>query len=57
MSRDDPLLIRSPAEITNTAIRAKTTAIASMAAWIANFMIGQVSPVAFEAIGWREFEL
>jgi hypothetical protein len=26
-----------------------------MAAWIANFMIGQVSPIAFSSIGWRYY--
>lgn len=26
-----------------------------MAAWIANFMIGQVSPIAFENIGWKYY--
>jgi len=35
----------------NTAIRAKATALTSMSAWIANFMIGQVSPKAFKSIG------
>jgi hypothetical protein len=35
----------------NTAIRAKATALTSMSAWIANFMIGQVSPKAFRNIG------
>lgn len=35
----------------NTAIRAKATAITTMAAWLANFMIGQVSPIAFKNIG------
>jgi hypothetical protein len=35
----------------NTAIRAKATALTTMAAWLANFMIGQVSPIAFKAIG------
>lgn len=39
----------------NTAIRAKGTALTSMACWISNFMIGQVSPVAFEQIGWKYF--
>jgi hypothetical protein len=35
----------------NTAIRAKATALTSMSAWLANFMIGQVSPSAFKTIG------
>lgn len=39
----------------NTSIRAKGTALTSMACWIANFMIGQVSPLAFERIGWKYF--
>lgn len=41
----------SPVEIMNTAIRAKATAMVNMAAWISNFMIGQVSPKAFVNIG------
>lgn len=41
----------SPVEIMNTAIRAKATAMVNMAAWISNFMIGQVSPKAFANIG------
>jgi hypothetical protein len=43
--------MKSPVEIMNTAIRAKATALTSMSAWIANFMIGQVSPKAFTDIG------
>lgn len=39
----------------NTAIRAKATALTSMAAWLSNFMIGQVSPTAFENVGWRYY--
>jgi hypothetical protein len=47
----------SPAEIMNTSIRAKATAMTSMSSWIANFMIGQVSPIAFASIGksWLRF--
>lgn len=45
------LTFHSPVEIMNTAIRAKATALTSMAAWLANFMIGQVSPTAFKNIG------
>jgi hypothetical protein len=45
------ILTDSPVEIMNTAIRAKATALTSMSAWIANFMIGQVSPKAFTDIG------
>lgn len=41
----------------NTAIRAKGTALTSMACWIANFMIGQVSPEAFARVGWRYYLL
>ncbi|BEJ07120.1 hypothetical protein CcaverHIS641_0403890 [Cutaneotrichosporon cavernicola] len=35
---------RAPVEIMNTPIGAKDTVRTSMACWIANFMIGQVSP-------------
>ncbi|CAO1636529.1 unnamed protein product [Parajaminaea phylloscopi] len=48
-----PLSWAIPAEIFDTALRAKGTAITSMAAWISNFMIGQVTPRALENIGWR----
>jgi hypothetical protein len=37
----------------NTATRAQATAMTSAAAWISNFMIAQVTPVAFASIGWR----
>ncbi|KAK8850309.1 hypothetical protein IAR55_004226 [Kwoniella newhampshirensis] len=50
-----PLSWIYPVEIMNTAIRAKATALTSMAAWIANFMIGQVSKTAFDNIGWRYY--
>ncbi|KAL7419267.1 hypothetical protein Q5752_006104 [Cryptotrichosporon argae] len=50
-----PLSWAYPVEIMNTAIRAKGTAITSMACWISNFMIGQVSPIAFSSVGWRYF--
>ncbi|PWN27523.1 hypothetical protein BDZ90DRAFT_210768, partial [Jaminaea rosea] len=39
----------------NTDLRAKGTALTSMAAWIANFMIGQVTSIALENIGWRYY--
>jgi hypothetical protein len=41
-----PISWAYPVEIMNTAIRAKGTALTSMACWISNFMIGQVSPDA-----------
>lgn len=50
-------LTLSPVEIMNTAIRAKATAITTMASWLANFMIGQVSPIAFKNIGEYLFVL
>lgn len=39
----------------NTAIRAKGSAITATASWLANFMIGQVSSIAFANIGWRYY--
>ncbi|EMD35511.1 hypothetical protein CERSUDRAFT_116251 [Gelatoporia subvermispora B] len=48
-----PLSWAIPVEMFNSATRAKATAITSAAAWISNFMIAQVSPVAFQNIGWR----
>nr|XP_018263395.1 glucose transporter [Kwoniella dejecticola CBS 10117]OBR85553.1 glucose transporter [Kwoniella dejecticola CBS 10117] len=50
-----PLSWIYPVEIMNTAIRAKATAMTSMAAWIANFMIGQVSKTAFDNLQWRYY--
>lgn len=38
-------------------MRAKGTAITSMACWIANFMIGQISPNAFVHLSWKYFLL
>ncbi|CCM03262.1 uncharacterized protein FIBRA_05389 [Fibroporia radiculosa] len=48
-----PLSWAIPVEMFNSATRAKATAITSSAAWISNFMIAQVSPPAFETVGWR----
>jgi hypothetical protein len=48
-----PISWAYPVEIMSTAIRAKGTAITSSAAWISNFMIAQVTPIAFREIGWR----
>ncbi|VDB86957.1 unnamed protein product [Peniophora sp. CBMAI 1063] len=50
-----PLTWAYPVEIFTSATRAKATAITSSAAWIANFMIAQVSPPAFANIGWRYY--
>lgn len=41
----------SPVEIMNTAIRAKAVGLTTSAAFLANFMISQVSPEAFTSIG------
>ncbi|KAH9937984.1 general substrate transporter [Amylocystis lapponica] len=48
-----PLSWAIPVEMFNSATRAKATAITSSAAWISNFMIAQVSPPAFDNVGWR----
>jgi hypothetical protein len=37
------------------ATRARGTAITSMSAWIANFMIAQVTPIAFNRIHWKYY--
>nr|XP_018267441.1 glucose transporter [Kwoniella dejecticola CBS 10117]OBR89599.1 glucose transporter [Kwoniella dejecticola CBS 10117] len=50
-----PLSWVYPVEIFNTAVRAKATALTCMAAWISNFMIGQVSPKAWTNIGWKYY--
>lgn len=44
-------LFSSPVEIMNNSIRAKATGLTTSASWLANFMIGQVTPKAFAKIG------
>lgn len=44
-------------EIMNTSIRAKGTALTSISCWVANFMIGQVTPKALASIGWKYYLL
>ncbi|KAG0648207.1 High-affinity glucose transporter [Hyphodiscus hymeniophilus] len=46
-----------PAEIFNTATRVKGVSLATMVAFAFNTMIGQVTPVALAAIGWRYYIL
>jgi len=36
-------------------IRAKAVGLTTSASWLANFMIGQVSPKAFANIGWKYY--
>ncbi|KAF8758583.1 General substrate transporter [Rhizoctonia solani] len=50
-----PISWAYPVEIFGSATRARGTAITSMAAWIANFMIAQVTPHAFSNIGWKYY--
>lgn len=50
-----PISWAYPVEIFGSATRARGTAITSMAAWIANFMIAQVTPIAFNNIHWRYY--
>ncbi|EPQ53327.1 general substrate transporter [Gloeophyllum trabeum ATCC 11539] len=50
-----PLSWAIPVEMFNSATRAKATSITSSAAWISNFMIAQVSPIAFDNVGWRYY--
>ncbi|KAG9104176.1 hypothetical protein FRC06_004813 [Ceratobasidium sp. 370] len=50
-----PISWAYPVEIFGSATRARATAITSMAAWIANFMIAQVTPIAFNHIHWRYY--
>ncbi|PWN48034.1 general substrate transporter [Violaceomyces palustris] len=52
-----PLGWAYPVEIFNTSIRAKATSITSMSSWISNFLIGQVSPKAFDSLGWKYYIL
>ncbi|KAG8982637.1 hypothetical protein FRB94_003367 [Tulasnella sp. JGI-2019a] len=50
-----PISWAYPVEILNTGIRAKGTALTSMGAWLFNFFIGQVSPIALQNIGWKYY--
>ncbi|CAO1639580.1 unnamed protein product [Sympodiomycopsis kandeliae] len=52
-----PLAWVIPSEMLNTAIRAQGVALANMATWIANFMIGQVTPKAINDVGWKYYLL
>ncbi|CBQ69845.1 conserved hypothetical protein [Sporisorium reilianum SRZ2] len=40
-----------------TSIRAKGTTLTSISCWLANFMIGQVTPKALESVGWKYYIL
>ncbi len=46
-----------PAEIFNTATRAKGISLATMVSFAFNTMIAEVTPVALERIGWRYYLL
>jgi len=46
-----------PAEIFNTATRVKGISLATMVSFAFNTMIGQVTPVALKAIGWKYYLL
>jgi len=50
-----PLSWAYPVEVLPTHLRAAGTSLTSMSAWISNFMIAQVTPKAFAAIGWRYY--
>jgi hypothetical protein len=46
-----------PAEIFNTATRAKGISLATMVSFAFNTMIAEVTPIALEKIGWRYYLL
>ncbi|TKY90292.1 hypothetical protein EX895_000290 [Sporisorium graminicola] len=52
-----PLSWAVPVELMGTSIRAKGTALTSISCWLANFMIGQVTPKALESVGWKYYIL
>ncbi|KAF3919335.1 hypothetical protein ABW21_db0202748 [Orbilia brochopaga] len=52
-----PLSWIIPAEIFNTATRSKGVAIATMTSFATNTLIGQVSPIALNNVGWKYFIL
>jgi hypothetical protein len=43
------------AEIAPLRIRAQTTAISSGMNWLMNFLVAEVTPVAFDSIGWKYY--
>ncbi len=52
-----PLSWAVPVEMFGTSIRAKGTALTSISCWVANFMIGQVTPKALKSVGWKYYIL
>lgn len=52
-----PLSWIVPAEIFDTRTRSKGVSIATMTSFAFNTMIGQVTPIAIESIGWRFYIL
>lgn len=48
-----PLSWAIPVEMFNSATRARATSLTSSAAWISNFMIAQITPIAFRTVGWK----
>lgn len=50
-------LLTVPAEIFDTRTRSKGVAIATMTSFAFNTMIGQVTPLALKAIGWKYYIL
>jgi len=43
------------AEIAPLRVRAQTTAISSGMNWLFNFLVAEVTPVAFDSIGWKYY--
>ncbi|KAF9031875.1 general substrate transporter [Hymenopellis radicata] len=50
-----PLSWAYPVEIYSTRTRAKATAITSSSSWLSNFFIAEVTPKAFNRIGWKYY--
>lgn len=50
-----PLSCMVPVEVFNTELRAKGTALTSMAAWISSIMISQATPRNLQHIRWRYY--
>ena len=50
-----PLSWAIPAELFGTAMRLKGVSLGAMASFASNTMIGQVTPIAISAIGWRYY--
>ncbi|KAK9900210.1 general substrate transporter [Cystobasidium minutum MCA 4210] len=50
-----PIAWAYPTEVFPTHLRSTGVAMTSMSSWISNFLIAQITPYAFDNIGWRYY--